>query len=129
MIVACHPHPSFLLCCHWVVCVRAVKAAESSSVGTPKLGGPFDLVDSKGKPVTDKDFLGRYVLLYFGFTHCPDICPSELKKMEAALALLDAAYDVGRAGIAVQPVFISVDPKRDTPKRLEEYKVSGASLA
>lgn len=52
-----------------------------TSTGKPALGGPFTLVDMHGKPVTDKDYHGSFVLLYFGFCHCPDICPSELVKV------------------------------------------------
>lgn len=87
------------------------------------LGGPFDLVDSSGKQVTDRTFFGRYALLYFGFTHCPDICPVELHKMERALNMYEAMGDVSDLGQVgkVIPVFISVDPKRDTPQRLKQY--------
>jgi protein SCO1 len=52
-----------------------------TSVGKPNLGGPWTLVDMHGEPKTDKDYLGQYALLYFGFAHCPDICPAELVKV------------------------------------------------
>lgn len=86
------------------------------ATGKPLIGGPFDLVDVDGNRKTDKDYLGQYVLLYFGFTYCPDICPTELAKMMAVLETLK------KTGIAtIKPVFISVDPERDTPQRLKEY--------
>lgn len=85
-------------------------------IGTPKLGGPFELVDRTGKTVTDKDFLGQYLLIYFGFIFCPDICPQEMEKQTQAIEILDATI-----GPVCTPVFISVDPKRDTWTQVEEY--------
>ncbi len=79
------------------------------------IGGPLTLTDSGGKRVTDADFRGRYVLIYFGYTFCPDVCPTELQAMGRALDLL------GPAGEKIVPVFISVDPARDTPETLGKY--------
>jgi len=87
----------------------------ATSVGRALVGGPFQLTDQAGKRVTDKDFRGRYTLVFFGFTNCPDICPSALQVMAAALDQL------GPKGQAVTPLFISVDPERDSPRELATY--------
>ena len=83
--------------------------------GTALVGGPFSLVDQNGRRVTEKDFLGKYMLVFFGFTHCPDVCPTELQVMSAALD------ELGTAGNDIQPVFVSIDPERDTPEVVKEY--------
>jgi len=93
---------------------RAVTKHER--LGTPKLGGPFELVDRKGKPVTDQDFLGQYLMIYFGFTFCPDICPQEMEKQTHVIELLDKEF-----GPVATPIFISIDPKRDQPPQVDEY--------
>lgn len=83
--------------------------------GKPAVGGAFALTDHTGKRVTDKDFLGKYMLVFFGFTNCPDICPSGLQVMSAAL---DKA---GSKAADVVPIFITLDAKRDTPEKLAQY--------
>ena len=96
----------------------SVAPTVGASVATPpgvNVGGPFAMVDHTGRAVTEADFRGRPALLFFGFTHCPDVCPTELATMTAALDLL------GPAGERVVPVFVSVDPERDTPARLADY--------
>jgi cytochrome oxidase Cu insertion factor (SCO1/SenC/PrrC family) len=75
----------------------------------------FELVDQTATPRSDRDFRGRFMLVYFGYTYCPDICPTGLQTMTAALDLL------GEEGEKVQPLFITVDPRRDTPKALASY--------
>jgi protein SCO1 len=79
------------------------------------IGGPFALEDGNGKPVTDKDFSGRYMLVYFGYTFCPDICPTTLN------AVADAMDKLGPTASRIQPLFITVDPKRDTPAVVKQY--------
>jgi len=79
------------------------------------LGGPFELVNQAGQTVTERDFAGRWLLVYFGFTYCPDVCPTELGIIAAAL---DA---MGPAGEAVTPILITIDPQRDTPDQLADY--------
>ncbi|KAK1833169.1 SCO1/SenC-domain-containing protein [Podospora conica] len=85
-------------------------------VGAPKVGGPFQLVDQNGQPFTEQDLKGKYSLVYFGFTHCPDICPEELDKMARMIDLVKA--DLPGALI---PVFVTCDPARDGPEELKEY--------
>lgn len=82
----------------------------------PQIGGPFTLTDQTGKRVTDDDFLGTHMLVFFGFTNCPDICPSSLQVLSAALEKLDP-----EKAAKITPVFITVDPARDTPEKLAEY--------
>jgi cytochrome oxidase Cu insertion factor (SCO1/SenC/PrrC family) len=79
------------------------------------IGGPFRLTDHKGTHRTDADFRGKLMLVYFGFTYCPDVCPTDLQAMGSALDRL------GAAGDSVQPLFITVDPERDTPQALADY--------
>ena len=89
------------------------------STGAVSIGGPFELVDQHGATRTDEDFRGRYMLTYFGFTHCPDTCPTALLKITNALEGL-AEVDAAKAERVV-PVFVSVDPERDTPEALRRY--------
>ncbi|KAK9761876.1 Cu-binding protein [Basidiobolus ranarum] len=91
---------------------------ENKYYGKPKLGGPFELVDQNGKAVTDQDFAGRYMLVYFGFTHCPDICPDELDKIGEVIDALDADKSVKEE---IVPIFITCDPQRDTVDKIKEY--------
>jgi protein SCO1/2 len=87
------------------------------------IGGPFQLVDQDGRTVTDTDLRGKWLLVYFGYTHCPDACPTALNDIALALRAL------GPRASAVRPVFITVDPKRDTPAVLKEYvKSFGAPI-
>ena len=83
--------------------------------GKALIGGPFTLVDQHGKTVTDRDFRGRYKLVFFGFTHCPDICPAELQVISASLD------DLGSKAEEVVPIFVTLDPERDTPEVMADY--------
>ncbi|MEG3176759.1 SCO family protein [Sphingomonas sp. RB3P16] len=84
-----------------------------------RIGVPFRLIDQDGKPRTDRDFAGRYRILYFGYTFCPDVCPTDLQTIGAGLRLFEAK-DAKRAA-SVVPIFVTVDPKRDTPAVLKPY--------
>ena len=79
------------------------------------LGGAFSLTRQDGVAVTERDYAGRWLLIYFGFTYCPDVCPTELGRMAD---VLDA---MGPAGERVTPMLISIDPERDTPAQLADY--------
>jgi len=79
------------------------------------IGGPFALTEGNGRVVTDRDFKGRYLLIYFGYTSCPDICPTTLS------AIADAIDILGTRAERVQPLFITVDPAHDTPAILRDY--------
>jgi protein SCO1/2 len=79
------------------------------------IGGPFQLVDQNGNTVTEAALKGKWSLVYFGYTHCPDACPTALNDISIALSELGAKRD------QVRPIFITVDPERDTPKVLKDY--------
>jgi protein SCO1/2 len=93
----------------------SITEAVTRVTGKAAVGGPFNLVDQTGKRVTDKDFRGRYMLVFFGYTNCPDICPSGLQVMSAALDKL------GRRGADIVPILITLDPQHDTPQKLASY--------
>ncbi|MBS29256.1 MAG: hypothetical protein CL566_10110 [Alphaproteobacteria bacterium] len=99
--------------------LRVVEPPENAAVGglvvNVNIGGDFALTDHKGERVTQKRFLGKYALIYFGYTFCPDVCPTELGEMALAID------ELGAEGDAVTPVMISIDPVRDTPEVLSEY--------
>ena len=85
------------------------------SFGEALVGGPFTMVNQKGETVTEKSFAGKPMLLFFGYTYCPDVCPTELQVMAEALRQLgDKASDI-------QPILVSIDPARDTPQVLADY--------
>ncbi|XP_007946234.1 protein SCO1 homolog, mitochondrial [Orycteropus afer afer] len=87
------------------------------SIGKPLLGGPFSLTTHTGEPKTNKDYLGQWVLIYFGFTHCPDICPEELEKMIQVVDEIDSIPTLPN----LTPLFITIDPERDTKEAVANY--------
>jgi protein SCO1/2 len=96
---------------------RRIKALQTKSLGRPALGGPFSLVTHQGRPVTDADYRGMYLLVYFGFTYCPDVCPAELTKLGNAMEELKVA----RLDDAVVPLLVTLDGRRDTVAQLARY--------
>lgn len=113
-----------ILCCFcfgalvavWLYALEHEKP-KSQIVGTSKalIGGPFNLTDHTGAKKSDKDYKGKFMLVYFGYSFCPDICPTDLQKMASALELAKPKSE------KVEPIFITIDPERDTPKQLASY--------
>ena len=112
----------------WILCVLATigllawmgtgmipQGRTQTSPGTALVGGDFTLSDKNGKQITPQNFSGKYMLVYFGFTHCPDICPTGLLLIENAIDQL------GSKGNKIVPLFITVDPERDTAKVVGDY--------
>ena len=89
--------------------------ASSVAGGAGQIGGPFTLVDETGKTVTEKDVIDQPALIYFGYTFCPDVCPLDAARNAEAVDILESR------GKSVKPVFISIDPERDTPEMLAEF--------
>src|SRR5215467_10148375 len=98
-----------------LILTSGAQTPKVETTGTALIGGPFTLVDQNDKTVTDRDFRGKYMLIFFGFTHCPDICPAELQVMSAALDAL------GTKAEEVAPIFVTLDPGRDTPEVVGVY--------
>jgi protein SCO1/2 len=104
-----------------IAAVVVLPRLQSASTGAGGVGGPFTLLDKTGKTVTDKDFRGKLMLVYFGYTFCPDVCPTTLGIVGQAL---DKLTPDERKQVA--PIFITVDPDRDTPKVMGEYAANFA---
>ncbi|MBW8308567.1 MAG: SCO family protein [Candidatus Paracaedibacteraceae bacterium] len=94
---------------------QAIHFNQDSATRLPDLGGPFTLVDQFGKTRTEQDFRGKYMLVYFGYTFCPDVCPLGLRHISGALE------ELGRDLDQVVPIFITIDPERDTVESLHSY--------
>lgn len=94
-------------------------AGEEPPLAGATIGGPFSLIDQNGKPFTSQNLSGRYALIYFGYTFCPDVCPTDVQRMMQGLKQFEKK-DPAR-GAKVQPVFITVDPERDTPEAVKQF--------
>jgi cytochrome oxidase Cu insertion factor (SCO1/SenC/PrrC family) len=99
----------------WHIVASGPRDPGYGASGSPAIGGAFSLTDQNGAAVTDKTYDGSYRLIYFGYTFCPDACPTELQVMAQAIEAM------GPAGDKVQPIFITIDPARDTAKQLAGY--------
>jgi protein SCO1/2 len=95
--------------------IDVARLGSSGISASVSVGGPFSLTDDQGHAVTDQTYRGRWMLVYFGYTYCPDVCPTELQTIAAALDKL------GPEAKSVAPLFITVDPDRDTPAALANY--------
>ncbi len=92
---------------------------EASSIAGLQVGGPFSLTNQDGEAVTEKNYDGQYKFIYFGFTYCPAICPTELQKMSRVMTALEKKNP--QLADKVQPLFITIDPERDTVPVMSEY--------
>ncbi len=104
-----------LALCFGVVLILAGRLSSPVAQQIASIGGPFKLVDQNGQVVTDQDLKGRPFLVFFGFTHCPDVCPTTLFEVSEILRALGPDADRARA------LFITVDPERDTPAAMKDY--------
>src|SRR5476649_930280 len=86
-----------------------------TALGPSAIGGPFKLIDENGKPTTDQDMKGRPFLVFFGYRHCPDICPTALFEMSEVM------HALGKDADRIGALFITVDPERDTPAAMKDY--------
>lgn len=104
--------------------VGALSACSSEPASPPplagaRIGGAFSLTDQDGRTVTERDFAGRYRIMYFGYTYCPDVCPVDVQNIAAGLKLIEASNPA--LGKRIVPIFVSVDPARDTPAVLKQF--------
>lgn len=98
-------------------CAR--EPASEPPLAGARIGGAFALTDQDGRTVTDRDFAGRYRIVYFGYTFCPDVCPTDVQNIAAALKSIER--DDPALGKRIVPIFVTVDPARDTPAALKRF--------
>ncbi|HVF94506.1 MAG TPA: SCO family protein [Sphingomonas sp.] len=108
----------------WLVLLAACQPAPTQQQSAPplagaRIGGAFALVDQNNRPTTDRTFAGKYRIMYFGYTFCPDVCPTDVQVIGAAVKLIEQRDPA--LGARIVPVFVSVDPARDTPPVLKQF--------
>ena len=107
-----------LVLCFGVILLVAGRGGSPIAQTTAAIGGPFRLIDQNGRAVSDQDLKGHPFLVFFGFTHCPDVCPTTLFEVSEVLRALGPDAD------KVNALFVTVDPERDTPDKLKDYLAS-----
>ena len=100
-------------------CNAAPEPAQAPPLAGARIGGPFTLTNQDGAQVTDKDFVGRYRIVYVGYTFCPDVCPVDVQAIGAGLKTFETAAPA--LGAKIVPIFVSVDPARDKPAELKQF--------
>lgn len=105
LLAACHP--------------AANDDGAKAPLAGARIGGPFALIDQNGRPMTDRAFAGKYRIMYFGYTFCPDVCPTDVQALAAAVKIVER--DDPALGARIVPVFVTVDPARDTPPVLKQF--------
>jgi protein SCO1/2 len=111
--------PAVALLCAVSLAGCGAGTREEPPLAGARIGGPFTLTDHNGKTVRDVDFAGKYRIVYFGYTYCPDVCPTDMAKIGQAMKLLDK--ESPRIAEKVVPIFITVDPERDTPAVIKQF--------
>lgn len=94
-------------------------ASEAPPLQGARIGGAFTLTDQDGRKVSDTAFAGRYRLIYFGYTYCPDVCPTDVQTLMKGYRKLEA--DNPALAARIQPIFITIDPERDTPEKVKQF--------
>ena len=107
------------LCLPFALLAAGCGADSAPPLEGAAIGGPFELVDSKGETVRWSDFDGRYRMIYFGYAYCPDVCPLDVQRMMQGFARFKAAHP--QLAAQVQPIFVTIDPARDTPAVVGEF--------
>ena len=112
--------PAFLAALALAACSPSTPDTSATPpLAAARIGGPFTLTDQNGRQVSDRAFAGKYRVMYFGYTFCPDVCPTDMQTIGGAMRLLEASDPALAARIV--PIFVTVDPTRDTPAVLKQF--------